>query len=814
MKFTLSWLGQYLSLDGLSATQIADRLTMLGLEVESTQMLYGGLETITTAKVLSVTKHPNADRLTLCEVEVGDKTLSLVCGAPNVRPGLVTAIALPGTCLPGGLEIKKTQVRGQVSEGMLCSFNELGISEANVGIAELDPSLASGQSLGDVLGLHDTLIEVDLTPNRADCASVLGLAREIAGFSGQQVQRPVQQVPHFPETAAFTVRIDEPELCPRYAARRLSGVTIQPSPWWLQRLLWAVGMRPINNIVDITNFVMLEYGQPLHAFDYSTLAGQSIVVRRPQHGEQHCTTLDGNQRSLEPDMLLICDAEKPVALAGVMGGLNSEVSDSTTEILLEAACFDPVSIRRTARACNLKSEASYRFERGVNPEGVSEALERAVQLICELSGAQAEEGIDLYPGKKKPLHVNLRVQRVNSLLGTSLSMTEIAACLRAIDFPVVEGKDEVLQVTVPPFRMDIEREVDLIEEVARLVGYHTIPVSSPLIRMDCPQPEALRCFRHKIAQVMTGLGFYEAINYSFVSQKHSDLLGLLPDDPRRKSQALLNPLSEEQAVLRTLLLPGLLENLRRNINFQHNNVRLFEMGKVFHPTGQDKEQPVERQQLCAVISGGRYPKAPPFYFSDQESDIFDLKGLAQMLVYHLNLQGLHFQKAGQVQPYAAAEGTLQVMDGEKQLALIGKLSPAVAQAFAIKQAVYFMEWDLEHLLQLTEKPKSFKSLPRYPATKRDIALLVPESTAAGDLLEDILAHRLQHVVYADIFDVYSGKPIDDGMKSVALTVTYRSNEGTLDDATVDGLHEQIVNSLMSRFGGRYREGKKEYERTA
>jgi phenylalanyl-tRNA synthetase beta chain len=819
MKLTLSWLGQYLSLDGLSATQIADRLTMLGLEVESTRMLYGGLEAIKTAKVLSVSKHPNADRLTLCAVEVGDQTLSIVCGAPNVRPGLITAIALPGTCLPGGMEIQKTKVRGQISEGMLCSFKELEISEASSGLAELDPALASGQSLVEALGLQDTLLEVDLTPNRADCASVLGIAREVAGFSGQSVQRPVQQIPHLPETGAFTVRIDAPELCPRYAARRLSGVTVQPSPWWLQRQLLAVGMRPINNIVDITNFVMLEYGQPLHAFDFSTLAGQALVVRRPQEGEQYCTTLDGNQRSLEPEMLLICDVEKPVALAGVMGGLNSEVTEKTTEILLEAACFDPVSIRRTARRCNLTSEASYRFERGVNPEGVTEALERAVQLICHLTGARAEEGLDLYPGKKEPLQLRLRVQRVNSLLGTKLTRAEMATFLQAIDFTVVEEEDEVLQVTVPPFRMDIAREIDLIEEVARLVGYNAIPVSSPLIHMDCPQPDSLRRFRQKIAQVMTGLGFYEAINYSFVTKKHSDMMDLQADDPRRHSLALLNPLSEEQGLLRTMLLPGLLENIRRNINFQQHNLRLFEMGKVFHPTGQDNEQPVERHQLCAVISGGRHPESPPLYFSGQETDIFDLKGVAQMLLQHLNLQGksepLDFHiEAEPVQPYANKEGTVRIMDGAKQLALIGQLSPKVARAFSLKQEVYFMEWDMEHLLHFSERPKTFQPLPRYPATKRDIALLVPQETLAGDLLKHILDLKLQHVVYADIFDVYLGKAIEDTMKSVALTVTYRSNEGTLDDARVDSLHEQIVNSLMSRFGGRYREGKQVYERTA
>ncbi|WP_417914983.1 phenylalanine--tRNA ligase subunit beta [Candidatus Electronema sp. JM] len=805
MKLTLSWLGNYISLDGLSAEQLAARLTMLGLEVEAVQELYAGLDAVKTAKVLSVRRHPDADRLTLCEVEVGDKILPIVCGAPNVREGLVTAIALPGAKLPGGMEIRKAKVRGQVSEGMLCSWKELGISEASAGIVELDSALASGQLLREALGLADTMIEVDLTPNRADCASVLGIAREVAGVTGQTVRRPVAALPDLSQPAAFTVAIDEPQLCPRYAARRLTGATVKPSPWWLQRLLLAVGMRPINNIVDITNFVMLEYGQPLHAFDYAKIAGQGIVVRRPQAGETAFTTLDGSERGLEPDMLLICDRDKPVAMAGVMGGLNSEVTDTTTDILLESACFAPVSIRRTARRLNLTSEASYRFERGVNPEGVTEALERAAQLICELAGATMADGVDQHPGKKEPLQLELRVRRVNNLLGTNFSSGQIAACLRGIEFAVA-GEGELLRVTVPAFRVDIEREVDLIEEVARLTGYNEIPVTLPVMAMDCPQPKPLRQLRQKIAATMTGLGFYEAVNYSFVSKKYSDLLRLAADDPRRQQVELLNPLSEDQAAMRTMLLPGLLDNVRRNISFQQTDVRLFETGKVFVYTAPG-QQPIERHQLCAVISGGRHPEASPLYFSSQESDIFDLKGAAQALLRELRLTAaVSFAAAeGQAQPYAEPGSILRIMAGGEQLGLISKVPRAVARAFGIKQDVYFLELELEPFNALPASAKSFSQLNRYPSMRRDIALLVPESVAAGDLLQDILDHRMQHVVYADIFDVYSGKPIADGMKSVALTVTYRSAEGTLDDETVNGFHEKIVSSLMSRFGGRYRE---------
>jgi phenylalanyl-tRNA synthetase beta chain len=815
MKFTLSWLGKYISLNGLTPEQLAERLTMLGLEVDAVEELYVGLDAIQTAKVLSVQKHPNADRLSLCEVEIGEETVPIVCGASNVRPGLITAIARPGIKLPSGMKIKKAKVRGEVSMGMLCSWQELGIGEDHAGIIELDSTLASGQSLAEVLELSDTMIEIDLTPNRPDCTAVLGIAREVAGFTGQKVKPPIASLPELGKTtSAFTVNISEPKRCPRYAARQLTNVTIKPSPWWLQRQLLAVGMRPINNIVDITNFVMLEYGQPLHAFDFQELAGNTIEVRCPKDNETTFTTLDDTERAIDPEMLMICDAEKPVAVAGVMGGLHSEVTEGTTEILLESACFDSVSVRRTARNLNLSTEASYRFERGVNPDGVTEAMERAVQLICELADAQAADGVDLYPGKKEVLQLDLRVQRVNALLGITLTSQQIAEYLRGIDFTVTDAGNSVLAVTVPAFRVDIEREVDLVEELARLVGYNEIPTARPHIAMDYPQKGAMRQLRQETASVFTGAGFYEAINYSFVAEKHYDLLGLRTDDSRRNCVRLLNPLTEEQAVMRTMLLPGLLENIRRNINFQQSDIRLFEIGKVFilQDATQQSQQPQERYQLCAVISGTRYPASSPLYFSEEQADIYDIKGAVQRLLQDLRLQG----KTGDIQfqalegegtvAYAETGFSLGIMDGEEQLGLIGKLSNKAAQGFSIKQDVFFVELALDGLLEVSKKEKSFTPLSRYPSVKRDIALLVPESVRAGELLEEIRSHKKQQVVYADIFDVYSGKPIEEGMKSVALTVTYRSDEKTLDDATVDGFHKKIVNALMTRFGGRYRQG--------
>lgn len=812
MKFTLSWLSGFVSTADLDPEALAEKLTMLGLEVDAVTRLYQGLEQILTAEVLSVKKHPNADRLTLCEVNTGEETVQVVCGAPNVHPGMITAIARPGVRLPDGMKIKKAKVRGEQSLGMLCSARELGLSEDHEGIMELNGSIAAGIPLTEALELDDTMIEVDLTPNRPDCASVLGIAREVAGFTGRPLQMPVAQATELDGTGIdFSVTIEDPALCPRYAARKLTGVTIGPSPWWLQRQLLAVGLRPINNIVDITNFVMLDYGQPLHAFDFQKIRQGKIVVRCPQEGETKFTTLDGAERTLDQNMLMICDGEGPVAVAGVMGGMDSEVTAETTEVLLESACFDPVSIRRTARRLNLPSEASYRFERGVDPNITLLAMERAVRLMVELAGATVvENGVDAYPGQKPLFELDLRVERVNSLLGLSLDSEAIAAYLQAIEFQVAGVGKPVLHVVVPSFRPDIEREVDLVEEIARLYGYNEIPTTMPKIGMDYPDRDPLRTLRQKIASVCTGRGFFEAINYSFVDAKHLELMRLPEDDSRRKLTKLLNPLTEEQSVMRSMLLPGLLENLQRNINHQQPDLKLFEVGKVFIQQEQDV-QPEEQYQLCAVCCGLRYPGATPIYFSEQKSDLLDIKGLAEDIVESLRLQGtsgsLDFViHPDSCQPYAEPSLSVSLVDGDQEIGRMSQVKTEILQDMGIKQPVCFFECNLNLLNDLPVTKKQFVPIPRYPLMKRDIALLVPEQVPAGDLLDAVRNHRAEHVESVEIFDVYSGKPIEAGMKSVALSVTYRSPEKTLDDVTVDRIHEKIVNSLMANFGGRYREG--------
>lgn len=813
MKCTVSWLEQFTSTAGFSPAQLADRLTMLGLEVDSVEELFVELDAIITAKVVSVAKHPDADKLTLCQVDTGTEQIQVVCGAPNVRAGMVSALACPGVQLPDGTKIKKAKVRGIESAGMLCSARELGLSVDHSGIMDLDENLAAGQSLRQALKLADAVIEVDLTPNRPDCASVRGIAREISSFTGAVLRPLVEEVSPLTGTdTGFSVSIEEPALCPRYAARRLTGFRIAPSPEWMQQRLSAVGMRPINNIVDITNYVMLESGQPLHAFDFDCLKGQAIVVRRPRAGEEYLVTLDGNRRSLEAETLLICDAERPVALAGVMGGLNSEITENTTTLLLESACFDPVSIRRTARRLGLPSEASYRFERGVDPDLAGKALQRAVDLMVELTGAKADpNGHDQYPGKKPLLKLPLRMARLNTLLGMEVSEDEVVRLLGSIGFELTPSGASRFEVLVPSFRVDIEREVDLVEEVARLVGFDNIPATQPVIRMDSPAEDPMRKLCRDIGHNLTSQGFYQAINYSFVAPAHHDMTALASDDPRRQTIRLLNPLSEEQAVMRTLLLPGLLENIERNSNFQHTDIRLFETGKVFlaRKTG---ELPEERMQLCAVMSGQRYPRAEPLYFSGQKSEFADIKGALIQLLWRLGYplnqgQGLSLEKDAEArQPYTKAHTCLTIYVGSRVIGQLGAVDASVLNAFSLKQPVYFFELDLEELLKLPCTAKQFTVLSRFPSTSRDISLVVPEEFAAGDLLAAVLGQKQKYVESTQLFDVYRGEPLSPGEKSVSLSITYRSPNATLDDASVDKIHNKIVQALLQQFNARFREG--------
>jgi phenylalanyl-tRNA synthetase beta chain len=806
MKFTVDWLKQFVEVN-IAPEELAHRLTMTGLEVDAVEHLFSGLSGVKVAEILSVKPHPDADRLVVCQVAVGAEKIEVVCGAPNARAGLFSAVALPGAVLPSGMVIKKSKIRGQVSQGMLCSEKDLGISDSHAGIMELYWLQESGGDLVDVLQLRDTVIEVDLTPNRPDCTSVLGIGREVAAFCGTTLRPPVTAAEAPRLTGAvkeFSVQVEHAD-CPRYAARLLRNVKVGPSPWWLRKRLLSVGLRPINNVVDVTNYVMLEYGQPLHAFDFGKLAGGAIVVRQANQGET-LTTLDGVARTLEPDMLMICDAEKPVAVAGVMGGANSEVDDDTREVLLESACFQPVSVRRTARRLNLATDASYRFERGVDPQLPPIAMERAVRLICEVAGARVvENGFDEGEGMQQPASIRLRVQKAADLLGAALSAAEITAMLSAIEIGVTDQGDGTLLVTPPSFRVDLEREVDLIEEIARLKGYNEFPRTMPLVPMSAAWQDPARQLRKDIAAAMTAQGFYEAINYSFVDPAHYDMLGLAEDDPCRRTVRLLNPLAEDQSVLRSLLLPGLLDNVRRNVSYQVTDIRLFEIGKCFVP-GAAMEQPLEKTYLTAVLSGRRRPGAPLLHTGEDKCDIYDVKGVMETLLDRLGIADAAFIPAPQHgEVYCEPESFAQLSAYGRILGSFARLGRKVLAQFGIKQDVFFLTMDLDALLETAKAGKQFTPLPKFPAVKWDIAVVVPERVGAGEIVQAIMTSGSPLIEQAELFDVFRGDAINKGMKSVAITVTYRSPEQTLDDETVGRQHMKIIEMIVHRFDGQLRE---------
>jgi len=808
MKFTIQWLQEYVKIEDPAPEELADRLTMLGLEVDSVDQLYEDLAQLKTGLVTRTESHPNADKLTLCTVAVGQEELQIVCGAPNVRKDLCVVLALPGTTLPGNFKIKKSKVRGIESQGMICSERELGLSEDHTGIMELPDGTPHGQSFIETTGLNETLVEVDLTPNRPDCASVIGIAREVAGMSKLPITVPHKGATIQEKSESFSVEVESPDLCPRYAARLIKGISIGQSPWWIRKRLLSVGMRPINNVVDITNLVMMEYGQPLHAFDYDCITNKKIIVRTPRQHEKQFTTLDNAVRNIDQDTLMICDGSGPIAVAGVMGGLESEVTDSTTDVLLESACFNPVSIRRTARKLKLPSEASYRFERGVDPGGTIDAMERAVTLMCEVAGGTAEPGgIDVRDGLVEPITLPLRIPRTSELLGIALTPEQVKSLLGSIEIPCEIIDDDNLSVLIPSFRIDLEREVDLVEEVARLIGYNEIPVSLPAVDLSYPEQDSERIKRNRVNEFMTTFGFSEAINYSFYSSEYPSLLGINDEDKRNQHVRILNPLSEDQDVMRTSLLPCLLENIRRNVNFQQTSCKLFEIGKVFLPAS-GQSLPDEPSRIAGVLAGLRDGAHVPLHSTDAQMDIYDVKGTVEALLEemrHTDQLELTAAAGGVIEPFAENDYALNLIHDNTVIGTVGKIKQDVLRNFGIKKDVYYFDLDFTTLCNLSPTAKAFAPLPVFPSVKRDIALVIPLSTPSRELVNAVLNSREKLVEHCDVFDVYQGDKIEKGCKSVALSITYRSQTKTLTEKNVEKANNKLVNMLTSNFSGSFRE---------
>jgi len=803
MKVTLNWLRDYVDFD-LSVEELSHRLTMAGLEVDALERLGEGLDSVVVARLAEVRQHPDADRLTVCSVDTGSETCQVVCGATNHKTGDLVALARVGSILPGDFKIKKSKIRGQESQGMLCSEKELGLSAESAGIMILPAGLPLGQPFFEAAGLKDVVFELGLTPNRPDCLSVVGVAREVAAMCGNPLRLPDVQLIESGERAdrKSSVRIDDADLCPRYAARLIEGVKIGPSPDWLAARVEAVGMRSINNVVDVTNFVMMELGHPLHAFDFNRLREGRIVVRRADDGENF-TTLDGQARQLQADDLVICDGVGPVALAGIMGGQNSEVQPDTTEILLESAYFNPTTIRRTSKKLGLHTESSHRFERGADVDMVPLALDRATALIAELAGGTIAGGVlDAYPVTLTRRVVALSVERCGRLLGVDVGKAGISDVLGSIGlktFPA-EGDSDLLQVEIPNFRPDIEREVDLIEEVARLVGYDKIPVTMPTIRLECQRLPRHLVMEKTVRDLLVGEGFAEVVNYSFVSEKSLDRIRLAENDPRRSSVKVLNPLSEDQAVMRTTLVPGLLETAAGNLAYRNEDLALFELRPVFTPV-QEEELPRETLRLTAMMCGRRDPEG--WAQVSDDCDFYDLKGCVEHLLETLRISDVRWQAEGSDCFYHPGKSA-SIYKGDSLLGSLGELHPGLAQEFDLSRRVVLCDLALETIFELAGGFQGFVPLSRYPDIARDSAVLIDASIPVQDIFDAFHKVRIKDLENIVLFDVYRGQGIPDGKQSLAIRARYRALDRTLTDEVIQKQHAKLINILEKQFGAELR----------
>jgi phenylalanyl-tRNA synthetase beta chain len=815
MKVSYQWLNEYVDTTGCSAAELAERMPRAGVEVDDVEHRNKGVSHTVVGFVKAREKHPDADKLSVCTVDVGQgEDLQIVCGAKNVAAGQKVPVALVGAKLPGGVHIKRAKLRGVESQGMICSAKELGLNdkllpkEIQEGILVLPEDTPVGASVLDVLGLEDDVLELDLTPNRSDCLSMIGVAYEVGAILGRPVKLPDAEAGLDSGNGVraadrISVAVEAADDCTHYAARLIEGVRIGPSPLWMQNRLMAAGIRPINNIVDITNYVMLEYGQPLHAFDADRLDGGNIVVRRARAGEK-LETLDGVVRTLEPHMLLITDGVKPVGLAGVMGGANSEVTESTTRILLESAKFAGRSIRKTSRQLGLRSEASLRFEKEVNPEAVIPALNRAASLMAQYASGRVAEGIvEVRTQGHEPVRLELALARVNGYLGTSLALDEVAAIMDRLGFAYERAEADTLRVTVPSRRGDIARAVDLIEEVARLYGYDRIPTTLMSGETTPGSLKKEQRIRRLLRTLLTGAGVHEAITYSFTHPAQKERFpGLYPE---AKTIALAMPMSEERSVLRTSLIPHLMEAAVYNRNRSIEDVALFEIAKVY-TTDEDRltRQPAETPLLAVLLTGSR--QQAHWSGKPEKVDFYDLKGLleriASVLGFRLELEparapGLHPGRTADVYGIGAGGGPRTF------LGRIGQLHPALQQQADLDDT-YVFELELPRLVELADDRLEVQPLPRYPAISRDMALVVDRGAAVGAMAA--LARRTAGPLLESIsvFDVYTGERIAAGKKSVAFSLVYRHPERTLQDEEVAALHADVVKALEESFGAELR----------
>lgn len=810
MQVSIKWLKDYIDFTE-TPEQLADKLTMAGIPVENVVDPGEGLEKVVTGRIEKLEPHQNSDHLQICTMNVGlAENIIIVTGAQNVAEGQVVPVAMVGAHLPNGMKISKGKLRGVASNGMLCSAQELKLDleklpeEQKTGIFILPSDTPVGIPAKDVLGLNDVVLEFELTANRADCFSVFGLVREIAAITGNK--------PHFPEIKVneddntklndiFSVEIADPDLCSRFSTRMLKNVKIGPSPEWMQQRLEGAGIRSINNVVDVTNFVMIELGHPMHAYDYDKITGKKLIARRAIEGEE-LHTLDDTSRKAKGEMLVIADSEKAAGLAGIMGGFETEITDTTTTVVLESADFYGPCIRRTARACGLSSEASGRFERGVDSETTIKALDRAAQLLQEMGACTVCEGIvDVYPNPKQANYVTFTPEQINNHLGTNIAKDVMLNIITSVGFDVTKDENDEITVKVPSWRNDVTCMADISEEIARLHGFDKIKSTLPNgVSMQGTQ-SAKQTFIDKVKASLSSQGLYETISFALTNEETFNKLNIPQDSPLRKAVPIMNPLSDEYPLVRTTLLSSIFDNLARNLARKNDDVALFEVGSVFFPKALPvTELPDEVVKIAGAITGRR--NAQGWNQANDMVDFYDAKGIIEELLANLRVTRYTVEAGTH---YAMHPGkTALFKKGRDVIATVGEVHPAVLSAYGITKPVYIFELDAATVMKYMAKDLKYKALPKYPATSRDLAMLVDIDINAADIEKAMTKAAGQNLTQITLFDVYTGKQVEEGKKSLAFSLTFQSNDKTLTDAEIDPAIEKIVAKLQKDFNANLR----------
>lgn len=809
MKASLQWMNEYVPLDlNRPAQELADELTQAGIPVEEVLSMDPGLKKIYTGKIVEITKHPDADKLQVCQVqclsEDGEEiTKQIVTAATNVAVGQIVPVAYHKSRLADGTEIKKGKLRGVVSEGMFCSVAEFGISsdlvrpEEAQGIYIFPEGTPIGLDIKEALMLDDTVYEFELTANRADCFSMVGLSREFGIMTNQKALFPVIMVNENGESieGKASVAIEAHDLCTRFTSRLVTNVTIEPSPLWMQNRLRNSGIRPINNVVDVTNYVMLELGQPMHAYDYDCVADHTLIARRAKAGET-LTTLDGNERELNESMLVIADTKGPIGVAGVMGGLTSEVTDKTTNVLFEAAVFNGPSIRRTSKALGMRSEASGRFERGVNHKYTAYAIDRAAQLLQQICpSCKVSVGvIDVYPEPVEQRIVTFTAEQINDYLGTSIEKDRMIDILTKLEFGITESGDTI-EALVPTWRDDVTVMPDIAEEVARIVSYDNISPTIPVAILSSGGMTPKKALTKDVTHYLAHAGLSQIITFSFMHKDGLTNMMLPEGDSRYTAIPILNPISEEFPYMRTTLVPAVIEAAKRNIAQQNKDLWLFETANVYEPKALPlTEVPHERPMACGIMMGKVTEAA--WNQAQRDTDFYDVKGVVDGLLAKLGLTQFDIQSSSEsyYHPGVSAHYTVNGVT----IANYGELHPQVVKNFDLYGKVYMFEIDLEAVLSITVPPFRYQSFSKFPGTSRDLAIVAPVSVTSGEIVALIKEHGGEYLESVSIFDVYEGEHIEAGYRSLAYNLQFRSMEGTLNDEDIDGAIQAIIDALATK----------------